>query len=68
MYESIIFSIGFCIFFVLSFFILQASRLDEFFKKGKTPYITMAYVFISFIAAFIITYGLNYLADLIIIN
>lgn len=65
MIEPIIFSIGFCVLFVVSFFILQASRLDECFKKGKTPYITLAYVFISFISAFVITFGLNYLVDLI---
>ena len=68
MIEPILFSIGFCIFFVLTFFILQASRLEECFKKGKTPYITIAYIMISFIMAFIITYGLNYLADLVIPN
>lgn len=68
MIEPILFSIGFCVFFVVTFFILQASRLDECFKKGKTPYITIAYVFISFITAFIITYGLNYLANIIMPN
>lgn len=68
MIEPILFSVGFCIFFVLSFLILQSSRLEECFKKGKSGYITVAYVFISFISAFIITYGLNYLADIIIPN
>ena len=68
MIEQILFSIGFCIFFVISFLILQASRLEECFKKGKTAYIIIAYVFISFIAAFIITYGLNYLTEIIIPN
>ena len=65
MIEPILFSVGFCIFFVVTFFILQASRLDECFKKGKVAYIRVAYVFISFVVAFIITYGLNYLADII---
>ena len=65
MIEPILFSIGFCIFFVISFLVLQSTRLEECFKKGKTPYITIAYIFISFISAFIITYGLNYLADII---
>ena len=68
MIEPILCSVGFCIFFVLSFLILQSSRLEECFKKGKSAYITVAYVFISFISAFIITYGLNYLADIIIPN
>ncbi len=65
MIEPILFSIGFCVFFVLTFFILQASRLEECFKKGKTAYITIAYILISFICAFIITYGFNYIANLI---
>ena len=68
MIEPILFSVGFCIFFVIAFLVLQASRLEECFKKGKTPYITIAYIMISFITAFIITYGLNYLADLVIPN
>lgn len=68
MIEPIIFSIGFCILFVLTFLILQASRLDECFKKGKTQYITIAYILISFICAFIVTYGFNYIADLIMPN
>ena len=68
MIEPILFSIGFCIFFAISFLVLQASRLEECFKKGKTAYITIAYIFISFITAFIITYGLNYLADIIMPN
>ena len=68
MIEPILFSIGFCIFFAISFLILQATRLEECFKKGKTAYITLAYAFISFIAAFIITYGFNYIANLIIPN
>ena len=52
MIEPILFSVGFCIFFVLTFFILQATRLEEFFKKGKTPYITIAYILISFISKY----------------
>ena len=68
MIEPILFSIGFCIFFVISFLTLQASRLEECFKKGKTPYITIAYMLISFIVAFIVTYGLNYLANIIMPN
>ena len=65
MIEPILFSIGFCIFFAISFLILQATRLEECFKKGKAAYITIAYALISFISAFIITYGLNYITNLI---
>ena len=65
MIEPILFSVGFCIFFVITFLILQATRLEECFKKGKTPYITIAYFLISFICAFIITYGFNYIANLV---
>ena len=66
MIEPILFSIGFCIFFVLTFFILQASRLEECFKKGKTQYIIVAYILISFVISFVVTYGLNYIANIII--
>ena len=66
MIEPILFSIGFCMFFVITFLVLQASRLEECFKKGKVAYIKIAYIMISFVIAFIITYGLNYLANIII--
>lgn len=66
MIEGILFSTGFCIFFVISFLVLQASRLDECFKKGKVNHIRIAYGMISFVFAFIITYGIHYLVNMII--
>ncbi len=62
--EVILFSTGFCIFFVITFLVLQASRLEECFKKGKVVHIQIAYFFLSFVVAFIITYGLNYIFHL----
>ncbi|MDE5715671.1 MAG: hypothetical protein K2I42_06010 [Anaeroplasmataceae bacterium] len=67
MTQGILFSTGFCIFFVVTFLVLQSSRLEECFKKGKTIHIQIAYFFLSFVIAFIITYGLNYIVHLFII-
>ena len=64
--EGMIFSAGFCILFVVTFLILQASRLEECFKKGKVWHIRLAYFFISFVVAFIITYGFDYIINLLI--
>lgn len=64
MVEGILFSVGFCIFFVVTFLVLQASRLEECFKKGKVIHIRLAYFMISFVAAFLITYGFHYLIGL----
>lgn len=64
--EGMLFSAGFCILFVVSFLILQASRLEECFKKGKVWHIRLAYFFLSFVIAFIITYGFNYMINLLI--
>lgn len=64
MLEGVLFSIGFCIFFVVTFLVLQASRLEECFKKGKVIHIRIAYFLLSFVIAFLVTYGLNYLVSL----
>lgn len=64
--EGMLFSTGFCILFVVSFLILQASRLDECFKKGKIWHIRLAYFFISFVIAFIVTYGMDYIINLLL--
>lgn len=65
--EGIIFSCGFCLFFVLIFLVLQATRLEECFKKGKIWQIKMAYFALSFVFSFILTYGLNYLYNLFLL-
>ena len=62
---NIVYSILFCVSFVISFLVLQATRLEECFKKGSTWQIRTAYFLISFIMGFLIAYGLNYLVDLI---
>lgn len=64
MLEGVLFSVGFCIFFVVIFLVLQASRLEECFKKGKIVQIRIAYFVLAFVFAFLITYGLNYLVNL----
>lgn len=64
MIEGILFSVGFCIFFVIIFLVLQASRLEECFKKGKTLYIRLAYFILTFILAFLFTYGFTYIINL----
>lgn len=64
---NIVFTILFCIFFAVSFLVLQASRLDECFKKGKIWEIRVAYFILSFILGFLMAYGFNYLVDLFVI-
>ena len=64
MIEGVIFSVGFCIFFVVTFLVLQASRIEECFKKGKIIQIRIAYFMISFVMAVLITYGFHYLVGL----
>lgn len=64
---NIIFTILFCILFVVSFLVLQASRIEECFKKGSVWQIRVAYFILSFVFAFLITYGIYFLAGLIII-
>ncbi len=64
MIEGILFSTCFCIFFVVSFLVLQASRLEECFKKGKILHIRLAYFMLSFTLAFLITFGFFYIISL----
>ncbi len=66
MLQAVLFSTGFCIFFVVTFLVLQASRLEECFKKGKVVHIRIAYFFLSFVIAFIMAYGINYIVNLMI--
>ncbi len=66
MLQAVLFSTGFCIFFVVTFLVLQASRLEECFKKGKVVHIRIAYFFISFVIAFIMAYGINYIVNLML--
>lgn len=63
MIEGILFSTCFCIFFVVTFLVLQASRLEECFKKGKILHIRLAYFMLSFIIAFLITFGFFYIIN-----
>lgn len=63
--EGVVFTCFFCLFFVLSFLILQATRIEECFKKGKLWQIKVAYFVLSFAFAFLLTYGINYLYGLL---
>ncbi len=62
--EGILFSVGFCLFFIVVFLVLQASRLEECFKKGKTLHIRLAYFILSFVIAFLLSYGFTYIIRL----
>ena len=62
--EGLVFSIVFCLFFAICFLILQATRLEECFKKGKIWQIRMTYFIISFVFSFLLTYGFHYLYGL----
>lgn len=64
MVEGILFSVCFCIFFVVSFLVLQASRLEECFKQGKIIHMRIAYFMLSFIIAFLIAFGFQYIIGL----
>ena len=63
---NVVYTILFCIFFALSFLVLQSSRLEECFKKGKVWEIRLAYFIISFISGFLVAYGFNYLVGLFV--
>lgn len=62
---NIIYTSLFCVFFVVSFLVLQASRLEECFKKGKIWQIKIAYFILSFVLAFLMARGFDYLISLI---
>lgn len=51
--EILIYSLTFILFFVIAFYVLRASRLEEAFKQGRVAEIRVAYVLISLISAFI---------------
>ncbi len=62
---NILYPALFCIFFVSVFLILQATRLEEFFKQGKIWQIRFTYLILSFVISYLLTSGLNYLIDFI---
>ena len=66
-YDGMIFTILFCIFFVIAFLVLNASRLEEFFKKGKIWQIRAAYLMLSFVIAVIMAYGIEELVNSLIL-
>ena len=51
---SLVFTCLFLIFFIVSYFVVLASRLEQLFKQGSTWQIRVAQVIISFL----ISYGL----------
>ena len=62
-YDGMIFTILFCIFFIIAFLVLNASRLEECFKKGKIWQIRAAYIILSFVIAVIMAYGMKELVN-----
>ena len=67
-YNGMIFTILFCIFFIITFLVLDASRLEECFKKGKIWQISAAYFILSFVIAIIMAYGMQELVNSFIIK
>jgi uncharacterized membrane protein YwzB len=67
-YNGMIFTILFCIFFIITFLVLDASRLEECFKKGKIWQIRAAYFILSFVIAIIMAYGMQELVNSFIIK
>ena len=66
-YDGITYTTVFCIFFVITFLVLNASRLEECFKNGKIWQIRAAYIIISFIVATIMAFGIIKLVNSVII-
>ena len=66
--NGLIFTILFCIFFLIAFIVLDASRLEECFKKGKLWQIRAAYIILSFVIAVIMAYGMQELVNSFIIK
>jgi uncharacterized membrane protein YwzB len=67
-YDGLVFTLLFCIFFVIAFLVLNASRLEECFKKGKLWQIRAAYIILSFVVAVIMAYGMKELVNSFIIK
>lgn len=67
-YDGLIFTLLFCIFFVIAFLVLNASRLEECFKKGKLWQIRAAYIILAFVVAVIMAYGMKELVNSFIIK
>ena len=67
-YDGITYTTVFCIFFVITFLVLNASRLEECFKKGKLWQIRAAYIILSFVIAVIMAYGMKELVNSFIIK
>lgn len=61
--ETMLYIIGFCVIFYITFLILNASRLEEAFKRGKVWQIRMAYFFICIVVSHIIMSAILYLTN-----
>lgn len=55
----------FCAVFYITFLVLQATRLEECFKKGKVWQIKIAYLFICIITGHIVTTTILYICSLL---
>lgn len=56
-YQSLIFTCLFGIYFLLCYFVILSSRLEQLFKQGSTWQIRTAQVIISFILAYLLAQG-----------
>lgn len=56
-YQGLIFTCLFGIYFLLCYFVILSSRLEQLFKQGSTWQIRTAQVIISFILAYLLAQG-----------
>lgn len=62
-YLNVLIPVLFCLYSIISFLVLNATRLPEIFKKGKVWQIRAAYLIISLISGYLLTQ-----ASLLLIN
>ena len=63
-----IYIMGFCVTFYVTFQILLASRLEEGFKKGKIWQIRVAYIFICIIVSHLVMSSIIYICSYFLKN
>ncbi len=61
--QSFVYTCLFCIFFLLSYFIILSSRLEQLFKQGSTWQIRIAQVLLSLIIAYFLAQGVSSLIN-----
>lgn len=56
--KNLIYTSLFCLFFVLCYFVIIGSRLEQLFKQGSTWQIRAAQLILSFISSYFVTEGI----------